>query len=217
LGDDKLYFTWENSDKVVVDSNGNVGIGTTNGIGTTSPSRKLHIQDPNHTYVLVEATGANNRATLRLENGNDGRWDIQNLGDDKLYFTWENSDKVVVDSNGNVGIGTITPNYKLDVAGDINTTGDVRKNGTAYNHPDYVFEPGYELMPLKELKGYITENQHLPNMPSTEEVRKEGIKIFEQNRLLLEKLEEAYLYIIELEERIATLEETASTNYTVGQ
>ena len=66
---------------------------------------------------------------------------------------------------------------------------------------------------LKELKEFIAEKRHLPNMPSTEEVRKEGVKMFEQNRLMLEKLEEAYLYIFELEERIAKLEEAAE----VGQ
>ena len=43
-------------------------------------------------------------------------------------------------------------------------------------------------------------------MPSTEEVQKDGVKIFEQNRLMLEKLEEAYLYIIQQDEEISRLE-----------
>jgi hypothetical protein len=43
-------------------------------------------------------------------------------------------------------------------------------------------------------------------MPSTEEVRVDGVKLFEHNRLMLEKLEEAYLYILALEDRIAQLE-----------
>lgn len=114
--------------------------------------------------------------------------------------------KMIILNNGSVGIGITNPSYKLDVAGDINTTGDIRKTGVAYNNPDYVFEAGYNIMPLSELKGYIETNKHLPNMPSTQEVKVEGIKIFEQNRLILEKLEEAYLYIIDLEQRIKKLE-----------
>jgi hypothetical protein len=109
-------------------------------------------------------------------------------------------------STGRVGIGTTSPSYKLDVDGDINTTGEVRKNGFAYNFPDYVFEPGYELMPLAELSDFVAAEKHLPGMPSAEEVKRDGVKLFEQNRLLVEKLEEAYLYIIELQERVAKLE-----------
>jgi hypothetical protein len=96
----------------------------------------------------------------------------------------------------------------LDVAGDINTTGEIRRNGSAYNHPDYVFEPDYELVSFADLKSYVAENRHLPGMPSAKEVREEGIKLFEQNRLVLEKLEEAYLYILKLEERISQLEDS---------
>jgi hypothetical protein len=44
-------------------------------------------------------------------------------------------------------------------------------------------------------------------MPSAEEVKEEGVKLFEQNRLLLEKLEESYLYVVELQKRIAELED----------
>jgi len=120
----------------------------------------------------------------------------------------------VADNNliveGNVGIGVVNPSYRLDVAGDINTSGDVRKNGSAYINPDYVFEPGYELLPLPELKKFIADNRHLPDMPSTKQIKKEGVKIFEQNQLLLEKLEESYLYIIQLEGRIAKLETTSA-------
>ena len=106
---------------------------------------------------------------------------------------------------GNVVIGTTAPAYKLDVNGDINTTGDIRKNGAAYTNPDYVFEPNYDLMSLQELKGYVSTNKHLPNVPSSEDIKRDGVKLFEQTRLNLEKTEEAYLYLFDLDNRLNEL------------
>ena len=59
------------------------------------------------------------------------------------------------------------------------------------------------------ITNFVGTKKHLPNMPSTEDVKKEGVKLFEQNRLLHEKLEEAYLYIFQLEERMSKLEKKA--------
>jgi hypothetical protein len=141
-------------------------------------------------------------------------------GSNKLYIAngYDTSNVLIYGdfSTGNVGLGTLSPGYKLDVAGDINTTGEVRQNGSAYLHPDYVFEPGYELMSLAELSDFVAAKKHLPGMPSAEEVKKDGVKLFEQNRLLLEKLEEAYLYIIELQNRVAKLETVAEAKLTAG-
>jgi len=72
--------------------------------------------------------------------------------------------------------------------------------------PDYVFEPGYKLMPLNDLQRFIKEHQRLPNMPSAEEVSKNGMDLGEMNRLLVEKVEELTLYILEIEQRLKTLE-----------
>lgn len=72
--------------------------------------------------------------------------------------------------------------------------------------PDYVFEKNYSLMPLKEVESYIEQNGHLPNIPSAEKMITEGIDLAEMNRLLLEKIEELTLHIIEQEKRIDALE-----------
>ncbi len=64
--------------------------------------------------------------------------------------------------------------------------------------PDYVFAPEYELKSLKETESFITENHHLPNMPSAEEVAENGISLGEMNRLLVEKVEELTLYLLEI-------------------
>jgi len=112
---------------------------------------------------------------------------------------------------GNVGIGTTAPGaYRLYVNGNMYVNGDITTDAATY--PDYVFESGYKLITLKELKEFIKENKHLPGMTSAKKAKDEGIKIFEQNRLILEKLEEAYLYIIELQEKIEKLEAAIQIN-----
>jgi len=72
--------------------------------------------------------------------------------------------------------------------------------------PDYVFKSDYNLMPLDELRTYIKTNSHLPNIPSAQEYAKTGVDLGELNRLLLEKVEELTLYILQLEERMKSLE-----------
>jgi len=73
--------------------------------------------------------------------------------------------------------------------------------------PDYVFDPSYKLLPLNELKSYITTYKHLPNIPSTQEYEERGeLDLGELNRKLLEKVEELTLYILQLEERTKALE-----------
>jgi len=62
--------------------------------------------------------------------------------------------------------------------------------------------PSYNLMPLKELEQYIKQNKHLPDVPTQDEISKNGIDVYEMNAVLLKKVEELTLYVIELEKRI---------------
>ena len=72
---------------------------------------------------------------------------------------------------------------------------------------DYVFDDEYRLMSLDELSEFIKTNKHLPNIPSEAEVMKEGsFELGEMNKMLLEKIEELTLYILQQEERIKALE-----------
>ncbi len=77
--------------------------------------------------------------------------------------------------------------------------------------PDYVFGPSYELMSLADLKSYIQENDRLPNMPSADEVELTGVDLGEMNRLLVEKVEELTLYILQLNEDIEELKDATSS------
>jgi len=74
--------------------------------------------------------------------------------------------------------------------------------------PDYVFNKDYNLLPLVELEQFISENQHLPNVPSAAEVEANGIELGKMNAVLLQKVEELTLYIIQMEKRLAELEST---------
>ncbi|MCW8898379.1 MAG: hypothetical protein OQJ96_08180 [Flavobacteriales bacterium] len=72
--------------------------------------------------------------------------------------------------------------------------------------PDYVFNADYELMTLQELEKYITENKHLPNIPTAKEVEEQGLSLGDMQVKQMEKIEELTLYIIALEKRIKELE-----------
>lgn len=77
--------------------------------------------------------------------------------------------------------------------------------------PDYVFEKNYILRPLSEVKKFIDENKHLPNVPSAKEIEENGLNLGEGNKLLIEKVEELTLYLIQLEENLKHQEELLKT------
>ena len=123
-----------------LDTNGNLGI------GTTSPEHKLHVKSTTHDepIALFEAdTGTGGDVSIRLEGGASGNADevyiefsdrndptnsfAVGMDDDasKLFFgygalgTMNGHTQMVLQSNGNVGIGTSNPTQTLHVEGDI--------------------------------------------------------------------------------------------------
>ena len=79
---------------------------------------------------------------------------------------------------------------------------------TTANWPDFVFEKDYNLPPLNEVAQFIEENQHLPNVPTAAEVETNGVNLGEMNAVLLNKIEELTLYIIDLQKQINELKQT---------
>ena len=106
-----------------------------------------------------------------------------------------------------VGIGTTnltaTSGYKLAVDGGI-LCEEVK---VISNVPsaDYVFENGYNLRSLNEVEAFVNENKHLPDVPSAKEFKENGYKVGEMDNLLLQKIEELTLYIIEQQKQIDEL------------
>ncbi|MHC0446380.1 hypothetical protein ACWA1F_13300 [Flavobacterium sp. 3-218] len=133
----------------------------------------------------------------------------------KILFYTNNPSSVVEDQlfsgsiameitgNGNVGIGQINPNNKLDVNGTIHSK-EVKVDMSGWS--DFVFKKEYNLPTLEEVEKHIVEKGHLENIPNEEEVLKNGINLGEMNAKLLQKIEEMTLYMIEQNKRMNKLE-----------
>lgn len=193
------------------------------GIGTTTPQVKLDVRGSlNATRVTLFEEWDN--VLCSVDNGNNYQligtyrgWDTKgiyiggyNAGNaapvghnyvtERVYIgnPTFNSNYLSVDLlNGGVGIGTTNPGtFRLAVEGKIGAR-EVRVTNTN-PWPDYVFSPSYKRLDLFNLEEYIKKNNHLPNMPSAEEVKNNGIELGHMNARLLEKIEELTLYVIEL-------------------
>ena len=117
--------------------------------------------------------------------------------DDATWSSWQRF--VLENADGNVGIGTDTPDEMLSVNGNIRAK-EIKVE--ASNWPDYVFKDEYKLRPLTELKNYIETHGHLPAIPTEDEVIENGVHLGIMNVKLLEKIEELTLYIIEQNEQV---------------
>jgi len=143
-------------------------------------------------------------ARLTMMTGGDNGLYIQTQNTTKyglsIKMSGDNANAIMVTGQGVTG----TKNFKVTGSGEV----FARKYTTTLNNiPDYVFAPEYDLMPLSELRTYIQANNHLPNIPSAEEMESQPVDLGEMNRLLLEKVEELTLYVLELEEKMDNLKE----------
>ncbi len=102
-----------------------------------------------------------------------------------------------------VNINAMPNGYQFAVNGNAIATSMTVK--LYANWPDYVFKPDYQLPSLADTKSYIDQNHHLPEIPSEVEIIKNGLNLGEMNRLLLKKMEEMTLYMIEAKEEINEL------------
>jgi len=106
----------------------------------------------------------------------------------------DTNERMRITTEGKVGIGTATPSELLSVNGNIRTKKVIV---TQIGWPDYVFKTGYKLPSLGWLENFISKNKHLPGIPSEKEVEVNGVDLGETQALLLKKIEELTLYVIQ--------------------
>jgi hypothetical protein len=179
------------------------------GIGTRTPTQKFEVVGGN---ILVQGendfTAADNKAILFLGDPHHYIKSINGtgikIGTYKSGSSTQSIDAIFIQQEtGNVGIGTLLATnphgYKLAVNGTIGAREvmvEVDKPEDTW--PDFVFEKKYELLPLAEVEKYINKHKHLPDVPSATDVEKNGLALGENQALLLRKIEELTLYIIEI-------------------
>lgn len=134
-----------------------------------------------------------------VNDGSGNKLNGQKIGAISLY----------VAPSGNVGIGTDAPLSTLAVNGRIRAK---EIEVTLSGWPDYVFTKNYALKPLAEVEAFIEQNHHLPNVPSADEVLKNGSNLGEMDTILLRKIEELTLYMTQLKKANDQLSERIKTH-----
>jgi hypothetical protein len=213
---------------LTINQNGKIGIGTTN------PQTMLNVNvgsGGSNGIAGIRIGGFANYESLEF--GIDGDYDgmIRSYGNNIKYYAghwkligttasenhshmWYTSKagstdwstiKMILNQDGNLGIGTTLPAYKLDVCGTIRAK-EVKVDLQGSCGADFVFKSDYKLMDLKRLEEFVKTNSHLPEIATEKEMVENGVNIKEFQIRLLQKIEELTLYTIEQNKRIVELE-----------
>lgn len=116
-----------------------------------------------------------------------------------VWDTQKWDDNFVVTADGKVGIGISRPKNTLDVNGKLHAR-EVLIDNTGW--ADFVFDKSYKLPTLEEVEAHINKHSRLPEIPSEAEVKENGINVGEMQVILLQKIEELTLYVIQQQKEL---------------
>lgn len=207
----KTANNWMGAALFINSDNGNVGIGTTN------PTSRLHIDGATTTNVISLAEGSTYLGSLGRGATVTGAWsqypgilaltyqgrDFAIGGWGKTANNWMGAALFINSDSGNVGIGTTAPDAKLTVLGNIHSR-EVKVSVDA--GADFVFKEEYKLRPLEDVAAFIRSENHLPDIASAEEMKKNGMELGQMNVKLLQKIEELTLYMIDMKKQLENVE-----------
>jgi len=200
-------------------------------IGNTAVGKTalLRLLDGNYNTVLGQNSFMNTKkGNYNIAIGSNNAPDAENaagniyIGNNLVPVNLQPSNELnignwIVGNNGTIGIGQFisplpadgnTPDgtkYKLFVKDGIRTEKVKVDLASANGWADYVFKKEYKLNTLEAVERHIEEKGHLPNIPSAEDVKKNGINLGEMDAKLLEKIEELTLYVIQLNKDVKQL------------
>lgn len=194
------------------------------GIGTNEPRSKLDVRGTTFTQKIaigihpdnmvgifhLRTNSATNSNTMFLvESPSKKLLELTNQGlltTERIYIK-------------NTTTNTTGSDYVLQVENSTQKILQLQSNGLmrarkirvdAETWADFVFEEDYKLMSTDELRTFITVNNHLPNVPSAKTVEEEGIDLAEMNKILLQKVEELTLYMLEQQKQIDELKKKSN-------
>jgi len=199
-------------------TNGNVGIGTNNPQTTLTINGEVTLYTTNPTGVPVlrfnNYYNPMSMTDVAYVNAYAGRIGFHEGAGEMQFQTSSNPGttggtinmpvRMRITASGNVGIGSTMPDEKLSVQGTIHSQA-VRVDMNSWS--DNVFYSNYQLLPLSYVNSYIQKYRHLPDIPTEQEVLEKGIDLGELTRLLLKKLEESTLYIIQKDKELKLVQE----------
>ncbi|MCF6318629.1 MAG: hypothetical protein L3J83_04995 [Proteobacteria bacterium] len=194
------------ANNIYVESNRKVGI------GTSTPTQPLDVVGNikvsgniigGHNgwppLKLFAGTNENDGAYISMSSNHDETASIKLLArgtNGRIEFHNHTHQVMSIKGDGNIYMGAPNNTTELFVNGEINAHLVRVKNDIPWW--DGVFDESYNLMPFDSLESFINENHHLPDMPTEEQVHEDGLDLAQMNALLLKKLEELTLYVIEL-------------------
>ena len=184
-----------NGDLCLGDQNDNLGYGKKLDFGINSGSDPLWIS---RYAMAIDAT------EMRVNVGDEGGAADRFVIGYSSNGTWIPG--MFISSTGVVGIGTTdTKGNRFAVNGDAIFN---KVKVKAYPWADYVFHVSYRLRPLSEVEQYIKQYHHLPEVPTEEDVEKDGLDIGGNQATLLKKIEELTLYLIDQNKKLQQLDKS---------